>query len=140
MCAQLVNGTSGAPLQWGTGDFWEITGQKAFQWSDQITSGANAGDSWCICMWATEDLIEDVGCDHVHINCTATDVCYVLASYTDGGTDLTTAKDCIEEKCPKEANECSSGRTARNQTGNQTTLVDPRRQNSPRALAPSQAL
>ena len=48
VCAQLVNGTTGAPLQWGTGDFWEITGQKAFQWSEQITSGANKGDSWCV--------------------------------------------------------------------------------------------
>merc|ERR1711865_899587 len=42
VCAQLVNATTSQPLAWGSsGVFWEITGQKAFQWSDQITSGSN---------------------------------------------------------------------------------------------------
>merc|ERR1719316_2197046 len=36
VCAQLLDG-AGAPLSWGEGgDFWQITGQKAFQWDNQI--------------------------------------------------------------------------------------------------------
>ena len=27
------------------GNFWQITGQEAFQWDDEIR--ANHGDSWC---------------------------------------------------------------------------------------------
>ena len=34
VCAKLVNQTSGEPISWGTGDFWEITDQKRWQWSD----------------------------------------------------------------------------------------------------------
>merc|ERR1719409_2398867 len=81
VCAQLLDG-SDEPLQWGSGgDFWEITGQKAFQWDDQIR--ANHGDSWCICMWATARLISSAGCDNVHLDCSATDVEYVLKQYQD---------------------------------------------------------
>merc|ERR1719230_1341692 len=88
VCAQLLDG-SGQPLSWGKGDFWEITGQKPFQWDDEIR--ANGGDSWCICMWATARLIDSAGCDAVHLNCAATDVAYVLDSYNDGGVDLAPA-------------------------------------------------
>ena len=101
VCAQLVEGNGSAePLSWGpAGDFWEITGQKAFQWNDRIVKGPNPGDSWCICMWATASLIEKVGCDNVHLHCDSTDVDYVLASYHDGGRSLTAAHDCIRQKC-----------------------------------------
>jgi len=97
VCAQLL-GDDNQPKNWGTGDFWEITGQKAFQWDDQIR--ANHGDSWCICMWATARMIESVGCDNVHLRCEATSVEYVMKSYTDGGTDLASAKKCLAKKCP----------------------------------------
>merc|ERR1712039_744322 len=86
------------PLSWGQGDFWEITGQEAFQWDEDIR--ANNGDSWCICMWATAHLISSAGCDNVHVNCEATDVSYVLSSYKDGGGDLAPAKKCLQKKCP----------------------------------------
>ena len=78
VCAQLVDNVTHAPLKWGTGDFWDLTGQKAFQWSDKIVAAPNPGDSWCICMWATASLIKQAGCDNVHLRCDSTDVAYVL--------------------------------------------------------------
>eukprot|EP00928_Gymnodinium_smaydae_P067925 TRINITY_DN5093_c0_g1_i1.p1 TRINITY_DN5093_c0_g1~~TRINITY_DN5093_c0_g1_i1.p1 ORF type:complete len:220 (-),score=28.52 TRINITY_DN5093_c0_g1_i1:268-876(-) len=98
VCATLLD-KQGQPLNWGDGDFWEITGQKAFQWDADIR--ANHGDSWCICMWATARLIESAGCDNVHLNCDATDVAYVEKQYSDGGVDLAPAKKCLEKKCPQ---------------------------------------
>ena len=50
-------------------------------------------------MWATADLIDAVGCANMHLRCEATDVQYVLASYKDGGRDLSAAHKCIREKC-----------------------------------------
>ena len=44
-----------------------------------------------------------VGCDNVHIHCEATDVDYVLKSYTDGGVDLQVAKSCLKQKCVKQS-------------------------------------
>merc|ERR1711904_51499 len=96
VCAQLLD-DSGSPLNWGSGNFWEITGQEAFQWDNQIR--ANNGDSWCICMWATARLIEAAGCDNVHLHCDSTDVTYVMDAYTDGGVDLAPAKSCLKQKC-----------------------------------------
>ena len=78
VCAQLVDNVTHAPLKWGTGDFWDLTGQKAFEWSDRIVAAPNPGDSWCICMWATASLIKQAGCDNVHLRCDSTDVAYVL--------------------------------------------------------------
>ena len=78
VCAQLVDNVTHAPLKWGTGDFWDLTGQKAFEWSDKIVAAPNPGDSWCICMWATASLIKQAGCDNVHLRCDSTDVAYVL--------------------------------------------------------------
>eukprot|EP00416_Gambierdiscus_australes_P043301 CAMPEP_0171101394 /NCGR_PEP_ID=MMETSP0766_2-20121228/54884_1 /TAXON_ID=439317 /ORGANISM="Gambierdiscus australes, Strain CAWD 149" /LENGTH=148 /DNA_ID=CAMNT_0011561431 /DNA_START=48 /DNA_END=494 /DNA_ORIENTATION=- len=97
VCAQLLD-SADKPLSWGPkGDFWEITGQKAFQWDKQIIE--NNGDSWCICMWASAKLITSVGCENVHIRCDATDVPYILKQYTDGGVDLEPAKQCLQQKC-----------------------------------------
>ena len=64
-----------------------------------MKSGKNAGDSWCICMWATAELIKKVGCKNVHIDCAATDVQYVLSKYNDGGIPLSSAHDCLINKC-----------------------------------------
>merc|ERR1719384_2642580 len=97
VCATLLD-SSGQPLSWGKGNFWEITHQTAWQWDADIR--ANHGDSWCICMWATASLIEAAGCENVHIHCDSTDVSYVLAQYQDGGTDLSPAHACLQEKCP----------------------------------------
>lgn len=101
VCAQLVESkTDSTPLSWGpAGDFWQITGQKAFQWNDRIVNPPNSGDSWCICMWATASLIEKVGCDNVHLRCDATDIEYVLSSYHDGGQSLHAAHECLKQKC-----------------------------------------
>jgi hypothetical protein len=97
VCARLLD-KAGAPLKWGAqGSFWEITGQTAFQWDDQIR--ANNGDSWCICMWATARLIEEAGCDNVHLRCDSTDVQYVMGKYHDGGVKLSAAQDCLVKKC-----------------------------------------
>jgi hypothetical protein len=54
-------------------------------------------------MWATADLISAAGCENVHIRCEATDVAYMLGSYSDGGRDLTAANRCLREKCPVQA-------------------------------------
>ena len=65
-----------------------------------------------VCMWATEELIEQVGCDNINLTCEGTDVCYVLQSYSDAGMtgnkDLSSAHDCITSKCPTQAAACSS--------------------------------
>merc|ERR1719164_197253 len=91
---------TGKPLSWGKGDFWQITGQKSWQWDDKIRTEPNPGDSWCICMWATARLISSVGCENVHIHCDSTDVSYVMKSYHDGGVDLQPAQECLRQKCP----------------------------------------
>ena len=44
-------------------------------------------------------LIEQVGCDNVHLRCEATDVQYVLSSYHDGGHKLDAAHECLRKKC-----------------------------------------
>ena len=100
VCAQLVDQGTSEPLSWGSKDFWAITGQKQWQWDDKIVGGPNPGDSWCICMWATANLIKEVGCENVHIRCDATDVDYVLSNYHDGGHDLSVAHDCLRQLCP----------------------------------------
>mmetsp|Transcript_28263 Transcript_28263/g.66076 ORF Transcript_28263/g.66076 Transcript_28263/m.66076 type:complete len:161 (-) Transcript_28263:271-753(-) len=113
VCAQLVD-QGGKPLAWGEkGDFWEITGQKAFQWPERIIEAPNPGDSWCICMWATASLIERVGCDNVHLRCDATDVEYVFASYRDGGQDLSAAQMCLRKKCHAEVAASRQRRSAK---------------------------
>ena len=103
VCAQLVDNTTSQPLRWGAGDFWDLTGQKAFQWSDRIVAEPNPGDSWCICMWATASLIKQAGCDNVHLRCESTDLEYVLGKYHDGGVELSAAHECLEKKCPAHA-------------------------------------
>ena len=40
--------------------FWDITGQQQWNWKDRICGTPNPGDSWCICMWATANLIKEV--------------------------------------------------------------------------------
>ncbi|CAL1130556.1 unnamed protein product [Cladocopium goreaui] len=101
VCAKLLD-SSGKPMIWGQGDFWEITSQKRFQWDSTIR--ANGGDSWCICMWAFARMVEAVGCDNVHLRCNATDLDFVLASYQDRGVtgrvhDLRDAHSCMKKKC-----------------------------------------
>merc|ERR1719440_96025 len=95
ICATLLDGT--APLKWGATDFWKTTGQQG--WADSITDKPNPGDSWCVCMWATAELITGVGFDNVHLNCTSSDIDYVLAAYEDGGADLAPAHKCLQAKC-----------------------------------------
>jgi len=99
VCATLLD-KSGQLEKWGPkGDFWTITGQKAFQWDTQIRGAPNPGRNWCICMWATARLINSVGCDNVHLACNATDVKYIMQKYEDAGTNLKPAHDCLKKKC-----------------------------------------
>ena len=108
VCAQLVDQATSAPLAWGEGrDFWQLTNQKAWQWDRTIVNPPNAGDSWCICMWATASLIEQVGCDNVHLRCESTDVEYVLSSYHDGGHKLDAAHECLRKKCELPGRACA---------------------------------
>ena len=97
VCAKLKDGSGGKVL-WGDADFWHLTGQP--DWSSSVGSdSANPGGDWCICMWATASLISKVGCDNVHIDCSATDVDYVMSKYNDGGVDIAPAKACLIKKC-----------------------------------------
>jgi len=121
VCAKLVDNTNGQckRLQWGTKNFWEITDQVKYDWSKLICSdktrsgdpkldGLSADDRehWCICMWATEGLINKVGCDNVHFQCNATDVNYILRAYNmdydvhGDQVEITNAKCCMLKKCP----------------------------------------
>ncbi|CAD7938488.1 unnamed protein product [Amoebophrya sp. A120] len=100
VCAKLVEGTGGscAAKNWGSSDFWSITGQPS--WAEDICGNtANPGDSWCICMWAYATLIGEVGCDNAPVTCAGTDVSYVLQQYNDNGVDLAAAHDCLKSKC-----------------------------------------
>ena len=63
VCAKLVdNSTSCTELSWNDDgkSFWDITGQQRWNWKESICSEPNPGDSWCICMWATANLIKEV--------------------------------------------------------------------------------
>ena len=58
------------PLNWGTQNFWNITNQENWDWHQLICSNKTrpelgsipkpSGEHWCICMWATEELINKV--------------------------------------------------------------------------------
>merc|ERR1712156_1316885 len=79
VCAKLVdNPTSCTELSWNENgaSFWDITGQQRWNWKDRICNAPNPGDSWCICMWATANLIKE-----------------------DGGWNLKEAKSCLQRKC-----------------------------------------
>merc|ERR1711924_24715 len=96
VCAKLKSGSS--KVMWGGQNFWQLTGQP--DWSSNVgTAAANPGGDWCICMWATASLIQKVGCANVHIDCSATDVTYVMGKYRDGSQDLSAAKECLTQKC-----------------------------------------
>merc|ERR1719189_365817 len=63
-----------------------------------------SGEHWCICMWATESLINQVQCENVHFQCSATDVNYILGKYHDTDVhgekvEITNAKCCMLNKC-----------------------------------------
>merc|ERR1712012_517238 len=61
VCAKLVdNETSCKELSWNQdgNSFWDITGQQTWNWKDKVCGAPNPGDSWCICMWATANLIK----------------------------------------------------------------------------------
>ena len=107
VCARLVdtNNAQCKPLLWGNKDFWDLTGQKQFEWSSTVCSAPNPGDSWCICMWAFARTIEQVGCENVHIHCDSTDVHHLLQHYHDGRQRLDTAHDCIQAKCAPQGDE-----------------------------------
>lgn len=97
VCAKLKD-DDGSKELWGNQDFWELTGQT--DWSSQVGSdSSNPGGHWCICMWATADLIKKVQCENVHFDCHASDIAYMHQQYDDAGTDLSEAKECVEKKC-----------------------------------------
>merc|ERR1712107_679076 len=89
VCAKLVEDKDTCnEVRWSGSSFWDITGQGRWNWKRSVCGGPNPGDSWCICMWATANLVAEVGCDNMDINCAATDVDYVLRSRYDGGWNL----------------------------------------------------
>ena len=68
VCAKLVDNQDGKckRLKWGSQNFWELTDQVQYDWSKLICSNQGrfgqkpSGEHWCICMWATEKLINKV--------------------------------------------------------------------------------
>merc|ERR1712014_300652 len=74
-----------------------------WNWKERICSAPNPGDSWCICMWASANIVAEVGCHNFEINCSATDVNYVLNSRYDGGWNLQNFKSCLKEKCERQS-------------------------------------
>jgi len=100
-------------------------GTSFFQFTKQNnwcgTSGKYEGDhgndircpeehpTWCICMWATADWIENEGCgDSVAFDCAATDICFMKTQYEDAQRNLTEAKNCLKTKCPTQWGNCGS--------------------------------
>ena len=68
MCAKLVDNIDGKckKLKWGSKNFWQLTDQIQYDWSELICSDKTrdgntklSGEHWCICMWATEKLINE---------------------------------------------------------------------------------
>jgi len=93
-CEELSFPSEGRELS-----FWEITGQQRWNWKDKICGGPNPGTNWCICMWATANLVAEVGCTAVELDCAATDVEFILASDSDGGWRLGGLQECLRDKC-----------------------------------------
>merc|ERR1712142_441221 len=93
VCAKLVDNTDNSctEVRWPMGT------------SRRICSAPNPGDSWCICMWASANIVAEVGCHNFEINCSATDVNYVLNSRYDGGWNLQNFKSCLREKCVRQS-------------------------------------
>mmetsp|Transcript_120575 Transcript_120575/g.240084 ORF Transcript_120575/g.240084 Transcript_120575/m.240084 type:complete len:158 (-) Transcript_120575:160-633(-) len=92
--------------------FWTFTGQSKWCGEDIYGTGAIAcppeKPTWCICKWATARWIQGEGCtDSVQFDCSATDVCNLKKSYTDNGTELKPAHDCMKTKCKTEWDACS---------------------------------
>merc|ERR1711918_132296 len=82
VCARLKN-SDGSKKQWGNRDFWQITGQS--DWSNKVGDDSNnPGGGWCICMWAFDTIVDEVGCSNVHIDCGATDKAFVQGTTSDG--------------------------------------------------------
>ncbi|CAE7643255.1 unnamed protein product [Symbiodinium pilosum] len=102
VCAKIgIAGTS----------FWEFTGQSSWCNSDIYGDGKIACPPekpyWCICKWATASWIKGEGCNEkVNFDCSATDVCDLKASYTDGNVDLQPAHDCMQAKCKQQWDAC----------------------------------
>ena len=96
--------------------FWSFTGQSSWCGSSYNPNAADwqslircpiEKPTWCICKWATARWISGQGCnDSVQIDCDATDVCNLKASYIDGNVDLQPARDCVAQKCAAKWNDC----------------------------------
>jgi len=73
VCAKLVDNSNGRcdALSWNSNgqSFWQITGQERWNWKDRICNAPNPGDSWCICLWATANLIDAVNSLQLAISC-----------------------------------------------------------------------
>ena len=52
-------------------------------------------------MWASANLVADIGCEAMELDCAATDVEYVLESGYDGNWNLANFKECLREKCER---------------------------------------
>jgi hypothetical protein len=92
--------------------FWKFTGQDNWCRTDIYGDGKIAcpedKPTWCICKWATADWIKGEGCgDAVEFDCSATDVCDLKSSYTDGNVDLQPAHDCMKKKCKSKWEACA---------------------------------
>jgi len=96
VCVKMLN-EDGQPLILGDShkDWWEITGQAAIKWDQQIRD--NKGDSWCTCALCTSEVIEQIGCDSMPIQCDATNVGDVFGVSLPGYRAL---EECLMKKCP----------------------------------------
>merc|ERR1711988_314899 len=108
VCAKLVEDSQSCEeVRWprpGSSEavsFWDITGQQRWNWKRSVCQGPNPGDSWCICMWAAANLVAEVGCDNMELNCAATDMDYVLRANYDWRWNLSNFKSCLRQKCVK---------------------------------------
>lgn len=102
VCAKLVDTSGGTctPQLWGDKDFWELTNQTSVEWKDDVCNEPNPGEYWCICMWATAKLINQVGCDNITIKCDATSIKHIMQSTSDGNDNLDEEHACLRQKCP----------------------------------------
>jgi len=82
-------------------DYWHITGKNSFraEWWKQMAD--RDGDSRCVGVDSTAQLVKSVGCDAITIRCAATDLNYVFITDTPRteGVDLKPLKACVKQQC-----------------------------------------
>lgn len=97
VCVQLLD-SGGKPKILGDDmNWWQWSKQTDIQWDAAMRDAG--GDSWCVCSLCIAEAITKFGCDHINIDCKATDGTFVMgAANIDPAYESLTS--CVKQKCP----------------------------------------